>query len=167
MATVCLFGGRLRPYNVAYLCAHIVYLYTYTDQRTYRIELISKLQRSEGRWRSSRQAHTNSKFQQRGLLKINQSEETPTPDENGTEDHESQQALKPNEPGHLPQEALIHPSRSDDPPVNIDPALHAQDANQTAQQPDDNSHTGNMAPAPPEADPTMQNPTHFRTTFIK
>jgi len=91
-------------------------------------------------------------------LKINQSEETPTPDENGTEDHESQQAPKPNKPRHLPQEALIHPSRSDDPPVNIDPALHAQDMNQTAQQPDDNSHTGNMAPAPPEADPTVQNP---------
>jgi len=30
------------------------------------------------------------KEQLRGLLKINQSEETPTPDENGTEDHESQ-----------------------------------------------------------------------------
>ena len=89
----------------------------------------------------------------RGLLKINQSEETPTPDENGTEDHKSQQALKPNEPGHLPQEPLIAPSRSDDPPINIDPALHAHDA-----QPDDNSHTGNKAPAPPEADPTMQNP---------
>ena len=41
---------------------------------------------------------------------------------------------------------------------NIDPALHAQDANQTAQQPDENSHTGNKAPAPPEADPTVQNP---------
>ena len=51
----------------------------------------------------------------RGLLKINQSEETPTLDENGTEDHESQQAPKPNEPGHLPQEPLIDPSRSDDP----------------------------------------------------
>ena len=72
--------------------------------------------------------------QLRGLLKINQSEETPTPDENGTEDHESQQAPKPNEPGHLPQEPLIAPSQSDDPPINIDPALHAHDANQTAQQ---------------------------------
>jgi hypothetical protein len=93
----------------------------------------------------------------RGLLKINQSEETPTPDENGTEDHESQQAPKPNEPGHLPQEPLIAPSQSDDPPINIDPALHAHDANETAQQPDENSHTGDKAPAPPEADPTMQN----------
>ena len=44
------------------------------------------------------------------------------------------------------------------PPININPALHAHDANQTAQQPDDNSHTGNKAPAPPEANPTMQNP---------
>jgi len=72
--------------------------------------------------------------QLRGLLKINQSEETPTPDENGTEDHESQQAPKPNEPGHLPQEPLIAPSQSDDPPINIDPAMHAHNANQTAQQ---------------------------------
>jgi len=55
------------------------------------------------------------KEQLRGLLKINQSEETLTPDENGTEDHESQQALKLNEPGHLPQEPLIALSRSDDP----------------------------------------------------
>ena len=84
----------------------------------------------------------------RGLLKINQSEETPTPDENGN----------PNEPGHLPQEPLVEPSRSEDPPDNVDPALLAQDANQTTQQPDDNSHTGNKAPAPPEADPTTQNP---------
>jgi len=36
--------------------------------------------------------------QLRGLLKITQSEETVTPDENGTEDHESQQAPKPNKP---------------------------------------------------------------------
>jgi len=96
--------------------------------------------------------------QLQGLLKITQSEETATPDENGTEDHESQQAPKPNEPGHLPQEPLISPSRSEDPLVNIDPALHAQDVDQTAQQPDESSHTGNKAPAPPEADPTMQNP---------
>jgi len=96
--------------------------------------------------------------QLRGLLKFDQSEETPTPDENGTEDHESEQAPKPNKPGHLPQEPLIDPSRSDDPLINIDPALHAHNANQTAQQPDDNSHTGNKAPAPPEADPTIQNP---------
>jgi len=76
-------------------------------------------------------------------------------------DHESQQAPKLNKPEHLPQEPLIDPSQSEDPLDNVDPALHAQDANQTAQQPDDNSHTGNKTPAPPEADPTMQNPSTF------
>jgi len=96
--------------------------------------------------------------QLQGLLKINQSKETLTPDENGTEDHESQQAPKLNKPGHLPQEPLIDPSQSDDPLININSALHAHNANQTAQQPDDNSHTGNKAPAPLEANPTMQNP---------
>ena len=101
------------------------------------------------------------KEQLQELLKINQSKETPTPDENETEDHESQQAPKLNKPEHLPQEPLIDPSQREDPLDNVDPVLHAQDANQTAQQPDDNSHTGNKTPAPPEADPTMQNPSTF------
>ena len=79
-----------------------------------------------------------------GLLKINQSKKTLTLDQNGTEDHESgyeqsQQALQPNEP------PLIEPGWSGPHPNNIDPALHAQDANQTA-------HTGNKALTPPEAD---------------
>ncbi len=133
------------------------------------------------------------------LLKMNQSEETPTLYQNGTKHNElvtidmaqmlqlkdmgyealdlingpneglpeyqvpkawvedlishkqAQNAPKPNKQEHNPQSTLIEPSQSGPHPDNIDLALLAQDSNQIAGQPDDNSHTSNEALTHPDA----------------